>query len=139
MRYIIAGIVGGIIGGLGMGGGTLLIPILTVILGMEQRSAQFVNLLSFIPMAIVTVIINAKRKLIKWKYMLYVSVSGVLSAIVASLIASYIDGRILKYLFGGFLIILGLYFVIDTIVRMWKKKRAETLVDINITRENKED
>ena len=38
--YILAGVCGGIIGGMGMGGGTLLIPILTLFLGIDQRSAQ---------------------------------------------------------------------------------------------------
>ena len=50
---ILAGIVGGIIGGMGMGGGTLLIPILTIFLDVEQKNAQAINLVAFIPMAII--------------------------------------------------------------------------------------
>ena len=46
---ILAGIVGGIIGGMGMGGGTLLIPILTIFLDVPQKNAQAINLVAFIP------------------------------------------------------------------------------------------
>ena len=59
---ILAGIVGGIIGGMGMGGGTLLIPILTIFLDVEQKNAQAINLVAFIPMAIIVTVINIKRK-----------------------------------------------------------------------------
>ena len=46
---ILSGIISGIIGGMGMGGGTLLIPILSICLGFEQKQAQGINLLVFIP------------------------------------------------------------------------------------------
>ena len=38
--FIIAGIASGVIAGMGMGGGTLLIPALTLLLGVAQRGAQ---------------------------------------------------------------------------------------------------
>lgn len=59
---ILGGLVGGIIGGMGMGGGTLLIPILTIFLGIEQKNAQAINLIAFIPMAVIVTAINIKRK-----------------------------------------------------------------------------
>ena len=37
---VIAGFVSGVIGGMGMGGGTLLIPILTIFLAFEQKNAH---------------------------------------------------------------------------------------------------
>ena len=62
--YAIAGISSGIIAGMGMGGGTLLIPILTILLGVEQRISQGINLIVFVPMSIVALIIHCKRKFI---------------------------------------------------------------------------
>ena len=58
---IIAGILGGIAGGMGMGGGTLTIPILTIFLSVGQLEAQGINLVAFIPMSIVALIIHAKN------------------------------------------------------------------------------
>ena len=52
---IFAGLLGGIIGGMGMGGGTLTIPILTIFLSFQQLRAQGVNLVAFLPMAIIAI------------------------------------------------------------------------------------
>ena len=61
---ILAGMVGGICGGMGMGGGTLIIPILTIFLSFSQLQAQGINLVAFIPMSIVAIILHSKNKLI---------------------------------------------------------------------------
>ena len=50
--YFLCGILGGVLGGMGMGGGTVLIPLLTIFCGVEQGAAQGVNLLSFLPMSL---------------------------------------------------------------------------------------
>lgn len=42
----------GLLGGMGMGGGTILIPALTIFLGVEQHAAQAANLIAFLPMAL---------------------------------------------------------------------------------------
>ena len=49
--YLILGLIGGIPAGMGMGGGTLTIPLLTVFGGVEQKIAQCANLFSFLPMS----------------------------------------------------------------------------------------
>ena len=54
---IISGVLGGLLGGMGMGGGTLLIPLLTIFCGLNQHLAQAINLIAFIPMAVVAVMI----------------------------------------------------------------------------------
>ena len=64
---IIFGVIGGLIGGMGMGGGTLLIPLLTLFGGITQRVAQSLNLITFLPMAVVALIIHAKNKLLDYK------------------------------------------------------------------------
>ena len=64
---VLAGLFGGLVGGMGMGGGTLLIPILTMFLGVEQHLAQAINLLVFIPTGLIAVLIHAKNKLLDFK------------------------------------------------------------------------
>ena len=63
--YLIFGILSGIIGGMGMGGGTLLIPLLTIFCEISQIIAQMYNLLAFLPMSIIAIFIHYKNKLIK--------------------------------------------------------------------------
>ena len=52
------------LGGMGMGGGTVLIPALTVILGVEQHVAQATNLIAFLPMALFTLKIHKENGLL---------------------------------------------------------------------------
>ena len=49
--YLLAGFFSGMLGGMGMGGGTILIPALTILFGVEQHIAQATNLIAFLPMA----------------------------------------------------------------------------------------
>ena len=134
MKYLLLGLIGGIIGGMGMGGGTLLIPLLTIFLGVEQKSAQLINIISFIPMAILTTYMNSKKHLINIRYILYVSVSGTLAAIGTSFLVGSFDSRILKISFGVFLIVIAVCFITSTIVKAIVNKRRETLVSVNITK-----
>jgi len=49
--YLIAGFLSGLLGGMGMCGGTVLIPALTAVLNVEQHVAQSTNLIAFLPMS----------------------------------------------------------------------------------------
>ena len=106
--YGLAGVLGGVLGGMGMGGGTILIPLLSIFFNVGQHTAQAINLISFIPMAVVALIFHFKNKLIKFKGILWIILPGVLSCVVGCYVARAISGDLLKRLFGGFLIILSI-------------------------------
>lgn len=106
---IFFGFVAGILGGMGMGGGTLLIPLLTIFSKINQIEAQAINLIAFIPMAIIAIIIHFKNKLINFKIALPIIISGIIFSILGSLLANSINTTTLKLLFGIFLVALGLF------------------------------
>ena len=108
LLLILFGIIGGILGGMGMGGGTLLIPLLTIGLNFTQQNSQAINLLAFLPMSIVALIIHYKNKLVRTKLAIPIAISGVISSIVGSLLANSINSISLKIWFGVFLIIIGI-------------------------------
>lgn len=112
---ILAGIVGGIIGGMGMGGGTLLIPILTIFLDVPQKNAQAINLVAFIPMAIIVTIINIKRKGIDYKSVLLVATPALITSVISALLVKQISSKALSVGFAIFLIILGVTMMVDTL------------------------
>ena len=122
---IIAGLAGGIIAGMGMGGGTLTIPILTLGLGIEQKAAQAVNLISFVPMAAITVIIHCKNRLIDFKSMVKVVLPSLAACIAGALIAPNMSSRSLSVGFGIFLIVLGIIQLLLAIKSKVKKKAFE--------------
>ncbi len=105
---IIFGVIGGLLGGMGMGGGTLLIPLLTIFIGIEQQIAQGINLISFIPMAGIALIIHTKNKLVNYKIGLPIMLSGVLSSVGGALLANITNSQQLRVYFGVFLIVLGI-------------------------------
>ena len=106
--YILAGAVGGMLGGMGMGGGTVLIPILGIVFGLDQHSAQAINLISFVPMAIIAIAIHAKNGLIKTSGIWIMIAAGLASCTFGCFVARGINAESLKRIFGGFLTILSI-------------------------------
>ena len=108
MLEILIGTISGIISGIGMGGGTVLIFLLTFMLGIEQHIAQGANLIFFIPTSIVAIIVNLKNKNINIKLGVLISLFGILGAIIGANISLKLNVNILKKCFGTFLAIIAL-------------------------------
>lgn len=109
MLYIFTGIISGFIGGMGIGGGTILIPILVFFFSIKQQIAQSINLLSFIPLSIVAIFVHFKNKNIDLKVAFYIIIPGLIGALYGSKLAASISTMYLKRLFGFFLVIMGIY------------------------------
>ena len=122
MTEVLIGIISGIVSGTGMGGGTILIFLLSFILGIEQHTAQATNLIFFIPTSIVAIIVNFKNKNIDTKQAIIISIFGVLGAIIGANIAIYMDVKILKKGFGIFLIFVTIN-EIYSIIKLHKKDK----------------
>ena len=113
----LAGAFAGVLGGMGMGGGTFLIPLLTAFFKIEQISAQAINLVAFIPMATVSLIIHVKNKRVQKEGLFWIILPAGACSLAGSLIALVVRGSLLKRLFGGFLIIISfLQFFSDKII-----------------------
>ena len=115
--YVLAGFVAGIFGGLGMGGGTLLIPILTIFLDFEQKLAQGINLLSFLVMAIFSMYIHYRNGLIVTKNIWLIILFGALFSVLGAFLMTYLPSKILKMIFGIFLCLLA----VVEFVKVFKK------------------
>ena len=115
---IIAGLLSGLIGAMGFGGGGILIIYLVVFMNMPQLKAQGINLVFFIPCAILATIIYTVKKKIDYKKILPVTLGGVCGAIVSSLFLKNIPTEYLSKIFAMFLIIMG----VSSIFRLKKKK-----------------
>ena len=113
--YILFGALGGLIGGMGMGGGTILIPLLTLFLNVPQLQAQTINLISFIPMAIVSLIIHIKNKLVDFKALFKVLPFALGFSVLSSFFALQTDSNNLRTIFGVFMLVIGSVFMIKTI------------------------
>lgn len=125
LLLVLVGFCAGVLGGMGMGGGALLIPALTVFFSVDQIGAQAVNLVVFIPMAIVSLIIHLKNKRVQTKGLLWIIIPAVFCSLSGSFFALSISGSFLKRAFGLFLILLAIFQLFsDKIIGFFKKKNS---------------
>lgn len=117
---IFAGLISGTISGMGIGGGTILIPALTMFLDINQHIAQGVNLLFFIPTAIIALFIHKKNGNLEFKTALPLMLWGLLGASCGSFLALNLKARLLRRIFGIFLFLMGGY----EIFKGFKKKKS---------------
>ena len=89
-----------------MGGGTILIPLLTVFFKVEQHAAQAANLIAFLPMSLISLQIHKKEGLLKTEGAWSIIIPAVLLSVLGSLAATALPSVVLKKLFGVFLIVL---------------------------------
>lgn len=102
--FFIAGAAAGIVGGMGLGGGSLLIPILTGVFKIGQKSAQWINLIAFFPMSIFALAVHFRSHRVRFSYTVYVIIPACVFTAFGALSVKIISGKVLKRLFGLFLI-----------------------------------
>jgi len=107
--FVLIGLAAGLAAGLGVGGGAILIPLLTLFAGLDQQTAQGINLLYFLPTALIAVIIHRKNKKINKRLVLSVGLYGVAGAFGGAFLAMAVKPDALRTLFGYFLLAIGLY------------------------------
>ena len=98
----------GFLAGLGVGGGSLLIIYLTLVLGMDHPQARLINLLFFLPSAIIACIFRWKQGKLEIKRVLPAIIAGCIAAGVSSFISGRLNISLLQKLFGGLLILTGI-------------------------------
>lgn len=102
------GVLCGIISGFGIGGGSILMIWMTAAIGMEQITAQGINLLYFLPTAGAAILFHAKTRNIDFKAVLPAAIGGCVTAGIFAWISSSMNTELLRKLFGGFLIIIAI-------------------------------
>lgn len=105
---IFAGTLTGVLSGWGVGGGTLLLLYLTLVANVEQTAAQGINLLYFLPCSAAALVAHFKHGLVEKRCVLWAAGAGVLVSVGASFLATTLDTALLRKLFGGFLLAVGL-------------------------------
>lgn len=105
---LLVGAVTGVLSGFGVGGGTLLLVYMTVFAGLDQHLAQGINLLYFLPAGLLALPAHVKNGYIEGPVLLPAIGAGLVCAAGAAWAATAMDVELLRRLFGGFLILIGL-------------------------------
>lgn len=108
MIMFLIGLISGVITGMGIGGGTLLIPALAIFSELTQQQIQGVNLVVFIPASIAALVIHKKKGNIDMKKAKPLLLYGLIGAAAGAFLALYLDPAILRKIFAGFLLIIGI-------------------------------
>lgn len=122
--WIIACAVGfgtGIISAFGIGGGTLLLLVMTLFLGIEGPVARCINLLYFLPTALGSLYYHKKNGYLDKTAIRTAIPLGVALAVAGAVAGAYIDTNLLRKAFGLYLLWAGI-----SVLWPKKKKASET-------------
>ena len=95
--------------GFGMGGGSILVLILSNFLLVNQHIAQATNLIYFIPTSIAAIIVYMKNGNLNKKIAFKIIPISILFSALGAYIATLIDAKKLKKYFGIFLLLIAMY------------------------------
>ena len=98
----------GILSGFGIGGGTLLIILLTFFFSAEQLTAQAINLCYFIPTAGASLLFHGKGGMLDRRAIIWTGCFGVIFSAAGAYISPYIEPRFIQIIFGVILLALGI-------------------------------
>lgn len=104
---VLIGAVTGVLSGMGVGGGTLLMLVLVELLRTEQRAAQGINLLYFLPVAASSLIAHIRSGRICLRAFLLCAAAGTVAAVGGSLLAGVLPTSTLRRLLGVLLLAAG--------------------------------
>lgn len=105
---LLVGAILGFLSGLGVGGGSLLILWLTIVLKMPQETARLINLMFFLPAAWSASFVRIEQGSLRLSVVIPAVISGCIGAFLFIRTGQQMDTDLLKKLFGGLLILTGI-------------------------------
>ena len=120
---MLAGFAAGVIGSMGMGGGTILIPVLTILLGVNQHVAQATNVIAFLPMAALALPAHKRNGLLRTDDVWQIIIPALITTVLGGLLMAALPTEVLKKLFGFFLVALAVKQSFSLITQL-RNKRA---------------
>ena len=116
LLLVLIGFVSGIFAGMGMGGGTFLVPLLSLFFNVEQVFCQSTNVICFLFLAVVCFVIYAVKKMIDFRIIFAVGIPATIVAGIACVFSLRIHSEVLKIIFGCFIIVVGIVMFLTSIL-----------------------
>lgn len=106
LKLLLIGFITGIINGLfGSGGGTIIVPSLAIIIGLEEKKAHATAISIILPITLLSSFIYISNGSINLKELLYVTSGSVIGGFVGAKLLNKMSNRLLRKIFGIFMII----------------------------------
>ncbi len=104
-KLLVIGMGGGLLSGLlGVGGGIIMVPLLVLWAGYAQRDAHAISLGAIIPISIAGIATYGVAGEVRWGTAIGLAAGSVVGARVGAGFLARIDERLLKIVFGVFLV-----------------------------------
>lgn len=107
MVSFFVGAVLGFLSGLGVGGGSLLLLWMTLVLGAAPETARVMNLMFFLPCAIVATVFRWKQSKPDWHIALPAAAAGLAGALLGNYLSPILPRELLKKAFGVLFLLAG--------------------------------
>lgn len=104
---ILLGLVAGVLSGMAAGGGTVLVPGLVLLFGIQQHKAQGAVLAAFLATQTVAVIGHWRRGTIKWQLTWWMIAAAAVGAVGGALLAVRLEAGMLREIYGWYLLVIG--------------------------------
>lgn len=102
------GLLAGVMGALcGVGGGIVMVPAFTYLLGMDQKHALATSLAVIVPTALMATWRFTGEKLVDWQVFMPTAIGAILAAFFASGWVKDLSNLTLTRIFGGLLVVVG--------------------------------
>ena len=119
---IIVSMISAVLAGMGIGGGALFVILATAFLGFEQKYAQAINLIMFVSVGISAAISNIKDKKIDFKLVKKIIPYLIIGSLIGTWVVTKINNNDLKKYFSVFLVLIGIYEIITSLITIKKAK-----------------
>jgi len=97
----------GVLSSWGVGGGTLLLVVMTLFLNVGHREAQAINLLFFLPTAAASLFFHKEKGFLDKETFRQAAAPGAIASLAAALLSLTVDVSLLRKPFGIFLLYSG--------------------------------
>lgn len=115
---IVVGVLAGMLAGsLGIGGGVIFVPVLAVVVGLEQAVAQGTSLAVIAPMAAIATYSHVRYGRVDWPSAMPVGIASIVGAAVGAQAALAANPLLLRRLFAGLLVLLAARLVVNELRR----------------------
>jgi len=111
-----------LLAGMGIGGGALFVMLSTILLGYEQKEAQFINLIMFVAVGVSSTISNFKNKKIEKNILIKIIPLIIIGSIIGTYLMKKIENENLRAYFSVFMAIIGIYEIISSLIKIKKAK-----------------
>ncbi len=125
MIAFLVGFVSFLLAGFGLGGGVLLIPLITFIFPLDQADAKYIALIAYLPAAIGVIISCILEKKTEFAKIVSIIPIGILGSVSGTVISNNIETAFLKKIYSLFLICVGIYMSLNTIFFIKKRQKRK--------------